>query len=61
MNRRNFLAAAGKVTAGSMLMSSAYNALAQSRKEVYVGGRRMRVVDIHAHCLFQKAYGILLR
>ena len=59
MNRRNFLATAGKVTAGSMLMSSTYNAFAQSRKEVYVGGRRMRVVDIHAHCLFQEVRPII--
>ena len=50
MNRRQFLNAAG-MTAGSLLLAPT-GGRAQSRKEVYIGGRRVRVVDIHAHCDF---------
>ena len=50
MNRRQFLTAAG-MTAGSLLLAPT-GGRAQSRKEVFIGGRRVRVVDIHAHCDF---------
>ena len=50
MNRRQFLNAAG-MTAGSLLLAPT-GGRAQSRKEVFIGGRRVRVVDIHAHCDF---------
>jgi aminocarboxymuconate-semialdehyde decarboxylase len=33
--------------------------LAQGRKEVRVGGRRARVVDIHAHCVFQEVAPVI--
>lgn len=52
MNRRNFLKTAGDLAAGSMLLGAAFNASAQSRKEVRVGGRAVTVVDIHNHCDF---------
>lgn len=35
-----------------MLLGAAFNASAQSRKEVRVGGRAVTVVDIHNHCDF---------
>ena len=60
MNRRAFLTTAGRATAGALLLNHGLNALAQSgRKEVFVGGRRMTVVDIHAHCLFQEVRPII--
>ena len=59
VNRRAFLAAAGRATAGVYLAGSSLDALAQSRKEVFVGGRRMTVIDIHAHCLFQEVAPII--
>ena len=41
-------------------MSGNLDAIAQTaQKEVFVGGRRMRVVDIHAHCLFQEVGSII--
>ncbi len=50
--RRTFLRAAG----GALLVVAAGRVGAQAaRKEVRVGGRRMLVVDIHAHCMFQEA------
>jgi len=45
-DRRNFLKALGGVTAGMYLAGPAF---AQGRKEVMVGDRRIRVVDIHYH------------
>lgn len=60
INRRAFLTTAGGATAGVFLMGRRFDALAQSgRKEVFVGGRRMTVVDIHAHCLFQEVRPII--
>jgi aminocarboxymuconate-semialdehyde decarboxylase len=48
-NRRQFLTAAGSAAAAL----TAFGASAQaSRKEVRVGGRVVRVVDMHAHCVF---------
>jgi aminocarboxymuconate-semialdehyde decarboxylase len=54
--RRRFLmgatAAAGAAClAGGMNGFSAFAAPAPARKQVMIGGRRMRVVDIHAHCV----------
>jgi len=45
-NRRSFLGAIGGVTAGLWLAGPA---LAQSRKEVMLGNRRIKTVDIHYH------------
>lgn len=60
LDRRAFLTTAGSLTAGALLMGRGIDALAQSgRKEVFVGGRRMTVVDIHAHCLFQEVRPII--
>ena len=45
-DRRSFLKALGGVTAGMYLSGPAF---AQGRKQVMVGDRRIRVVDIHYH------------
>ena len=49
-NRRDFLLAGS--AAGLVALTGAFNAHAQARKVVRVGGRAVRVVDIHAHCVF---------
>jgi len=60
VNRRAFLTTVGKAAAGTLLLSRGFDAVAQSgRKEVFVGGRRMTVVDIHAHCLFQEVRPVI--
>jgi aminocarboxymuconate-semialdehyde decarboxylase len=49
-NRRDFLKTMGTATAGAFVLGRAMNALAQGgRREVFIGGRRIKVVDIHAH------------
>ncbi|HEY5624429.1 MAG TPA: amidohydrolase family protein [Gammaproteobacteria bacterium] len=45
-NRRAFLKALGGVTAGMCLGGAAFS---QGRKEVMIGGRRIKTVDIHYH------------
>ena len=59
INRRLFLSGAGRTTAGLAMMGSTLNAFAQGRKEVFVGGQRATVIDIHAHCLFQEVAPII--
>ncbi len=50
-NRRNFLKTLACASAGAFVMGRFVDAAAQSaRREVSVGGRRVKVVDIHAHC-----------
>jgi aminocarboxymuconate-semialdehyde decarboxylase len=49
-NRRQFLRATG-----AALSVAAFGAHAQptpARKEIKIGGRRVKVVDVHAHCVF---------
>ncbi len=47
--RRQFLGAAGTAAAGL----AAFDVRAQpARKEIRIGGRRAKVVDVHAHCVF---------
>lgn len=64
-NRRRFLmgaaAAAGAVSLGSSLNGlSAFAAPAPAaRKQVMIGGRRVRVVDIHAHCVIPAAQEVI--
>jgi aminocarboxymuconate-semialdehyde decarboxylase len=48
--RRGFLALAG---AAACLTALRANAQAK-RKEVRVGGKRVKVVDVHAHCMFNE-------
>jgi len=54
-NRRDFLRAVGRTAAGFYLVGQGLHARAQAgRKEVRVGGQRVRTVDIHAHCVFSE-------
>ena len=49
-NRRDFLKTVGTATAGAFVLGRALNAVAQGgRREGFIGGRRIKVVDIHAH------------
>ncbi|MGE4658028.1 MAG: twin-arginine translocation signal domain-containing protein, partial [Gammaproteobacteria bacterium] len=58
INRRNFLTGAG--AACVVLLSRNHHSFAQpNRKEIFIGGRRVTVVDIHAHCLFQEVAPII--
>ncbi|MFL2546740.1 MAG: amidohydrolase family protein [Candidatus Rariloculaceae bacterium] len=50
MDRRKFLMNAGQLSAGALMMGYGFNAGAQSRRIVTLGGFRVKVVDIHAHC-----------
>ena len=58
-NRRNFLRTAGYATAGLFVANHAVNALAQTRREVSIGGQRALVVDIHAHCVWPTVADII--
>ncbi len=49
--RRDFLKTVGAGAAG-MLIPGAFTASAQTqRRQVSIGGRRVRVIDAHAHCI----------
>ncbi len=59
-NRRNFLKTVAGATAGAFVMGRLENGVAQSaRREVSVGGRRVKVVDIHAHCLVREVQDVI--
>jgi aminocarboxymuconate-semialdehyde decarboxylase len=49
-NRRDFLKTVGAATAGALVLGRIVNTVAQQgRREVFIGGRRVKVVDMHAH------------
>ncbi len=49
-NRRDFLKTVGTATTGAFVLGRALIAVAQGgRREVLIGGRRVKVVDMHAH------------
>ncbi len=56
-NRRDFLKSAAGATAGIMLSEGAFAAQGggaaapAKRREVSIGGKRVKVVDVHAHCV----------
>jgi aminocarboxymuconate-semialdehyde decarboxylase len=59
-NRRQFLIGAASTAAAAVLsLGLAARAAAPARKIVMVGGRRARVVDIHAHCVIPRAEEIV--
>ncbi len=64
-NRRQFLkeaaAATGAVFTGCNLMNHALHAQtsAAKRRQVMVGGRRVRTIDIHAHVMFPEATAMM--
>lgn len=51
-NRRDFLTTMAGAAAGMFVTGPAF---AQTRRETFVGGRRVRVVDVHAHCVWPEA------
>src|ERR1044072_3001066 len=52
-SRREFLSAAGAVAAAYAALGIAPRARAQAaRKEIRIGGKKIKAVDIHAHCVF---------
>ena len=58
-NRRDFLRTAG-TAAGMLMLGGAASSLAQTaRREATLGGRRIRTVDIHAHCVFPEAADLI--
>jgi aminocarboxymuconate-semialdehyde decarboxylase len=56
-SRREFLSLAGVVFTGCSLFPDAH---AQARRrEVAVGGRRIRTIDVHAHCIIPEAVALM--
>lgn len=56
-NRRSFLKAMAAATTGTMLASRMASSFAQpARRETHIGGRRVRVIDIHAHGAIEAVY-----
>jgi aminocarboxymuconate-semialdehyde decarboxylase len=51
-NRRQFLQATGAAAAAATLTAFEARAQQPARKEIRIGGRRVKVVDVHAHCVF---------
>lgn len=52
-NRRDFFKSVAGATAGMYVMARGGGSRAQAqaaRREVMIGGRRVRVIDVHAHC-----------
>ncbi len=59
-NRREFLKTAAGATAGMFAIGGLLDAVAQvPRREVFIGGRRVKVVDIHGHCAIQEVEDII--
>src|ERR1700752_337768 len=64
LSRREFLngtaAAAGVVFTGCDLLDARHaHAQPATRREVVVNGRRVKTVDIHAHCAFTEANALM--
>ena len=60
--RRDFIASAAGAFAGAAfcgcgLLEHAYAQPAARRREVVVNGRRVKTVDVHAHCVFPGGHG----
>ncbi len=59
-NRREFLRTAAGATAGLVALGGLPLSLAQApRREVSIGGRRVKVVDIHGHCATQEVEEVI--
>ena len=65
MNRRDFVRAAASATAGAYVMGRGVrNALGQTaaaakRREVSIGGRRVKVIDVHCHCVVPEVAAVV--
>ena len=49
-SRRDFFKSVAGATAGMYVMGTGGRAAAQARRQVSIAGKRVRVVDVHAHC-----------
>ncbi len=62
-NRRGFLkavaGATGVVAAGCSLLRAAQPGSAVTRRKVILGGRRVKTVDVHAHCAVPEALAMM--
>lgn len=59
-NRREFLRTIGSAAGTALLTGFALSARAQpARREVTLNGRRIRTVDIHAHCVFPEVAAVV--
>ncbi len=66
-NRRDFLKIAGGATAGMFVTGRGFaDAALQTpqttpvkRREVFIGGRRVKVVDMHAHCVVPEVWDVV--
>ena len=68
-DRRDFLKSVAGATTGMLLTGNAFatglqSAAAQSgapvtRREVSIGGRRVKVVDVHAHCVIPEVWDLV--
>jgi hypothetical protein len=61
-NRREFCRAVAAATAGASVLGFA-NALgaaqAPARRQISIGGRRVRVIDVHAHCVIPEVAAVV--
>ena len=59
-NRRDFLRGVGTAGAGLVALGYGLNGLAQpARREISIGGQRVRTGDIHAHCVIPEVAELL--
>ena len=72
-DRRDFLKTAAGATTGMLLANQGFAgfppqgaaatpaspAVAGKRREVFIGGRRVKVVDVHAHCLIPEVWDLV--
>jgi aminocarboxymuconate-semialdehyde decarboxylase len=69
-DRRDFLKTVAGATTGMLLTGNAFAKAALQggaaapaapvkRREVFVGGKRVKVVDVHAHCVIPEVYDIV--
>jgi aminocarboxymuconate-semialdehyde decarboxylase len=66
-NRRDFLKTVAAATTGMLLSKGALDAfppqgapaMPGKRREVSIGGRRIKVVDVHAHCQIPEVWDII--
>lgn len=59
INRRDFLSTTSSLLAYAAITGCASNALADTRKKITIDGKQIKVIDIHAHCLFQEVAPII--
>ncbi len=61
-NRRDFFKTVAGATAGVLAGSrvvTAFQGAATPRREVFIEGRRLRVVDVHAHCAVPEVWDVV--